>query len=201
MVRIHIAAVAVLVLGVAGCAAGDPAGPASDAATSQDATTTTSADDQLLAAHGLAGRTGKEIVDHLDRLGGTDRPAGLMAAVRADEVVVTDGVAEVAVALPEDEFYLSIAPFVDQTHDCFYHSLTTCQGELTEQEVEVSIVTDDGEVIVEETATTFENGFLGYWLPGDVAGTLEVTHDGRSGQIDFATGQEDPTCLTTLQLT
>lgn len=155
----------------------------------------------LLAEHGLDGMSGKEIVDHLDRLGGAERPTELMASVRPDELLVSDGTEELAVALPEDEFYLSVAPYVDASHECYFHSLTTCQGELAEADIEVTFTTAEGEVLLEETTTTFANGFAGFWLPRDVEGVLEVTHDGRTGEVPVATGEEDPTCLTTLQLT
>ena len=125
---------------------------------------------------------------------------GLTASVRPEELIVSDGTEELAVALPEDEFYLSVAPYVDSSHECFFHSLTTCQGELAEADIEVTFTTADGEVLLEETTTTFANGFAGFWLPRDVEGVLEVTHDGRTGQVPVATGEEDPTCLTTLQL-
>lgn len=29
-----------------------------------------------------------------------------------------------------DEFYVSVTPYLEQTHDCFFHSRTTCLGEL-----------------------------------------------------------------------
>lgn len=155
----------------------------------------------ILAEHGLEDMSGREIVDHLDRLGGAERPADLMASVRPDELLVSDGTEELAVPLPEDEFYLSVAPYVDSSHECFFHSLTTCQGELTEADIDVTFTTTDGEVLLEESTTTFANGFAGFWLPRDVEGVLEVTHDGRTGEVPVATGDEDPTCLTTLQLT
>ncbi|HSK26583.1 MAG TPA: CueP family metal-binding protein [Jiangellales bacterium] len=83
----------------------------------------------------------------------------------------------------------------------FFHSLTTCQGELVSTEMQVQIV-DEGtaEVLVDETRTTFENGFTGFWLPTDIEGTLRVSHDGRTGVIQFSTHPDAPTCLTTIQL-
>lgn len=155
----------------------------------------------VLASHDLTGLSGKEMVDHLDRLGGPDRPADLMASVRPAGLVVSDGSAEAVVPLPQDEFYLAFAPYVGQTHDCYFHSLTTCQGELVGADVDVRIVTDDGEVLVDEVATTFENGFVGYWLPRDIEGTLEVEFEGLTGVLDIATDADSPTCLTTLELT
>lgn len=155
---------------------------------------------QVLAEHDLAGMDTAEVIDHLDRLGGDDRPSDLMASVRPDELVLTSGEDEVSLAVEDDRFYLSVAPYVDETHECFNHSLTTCAGELSDAEIEVEIVDDSGEVLLEETRTTFANGFTGFWLPRDIEGTLRVTYDGRDGEVDFGTGQDDPTCLTTLQL-
>src|SRR5690625_5260814 len=142
-----------------------------------------------------------EIIDHLDRLGGADRPTDLMASIRPDELVFSDGQQELAMDMPQDRFYLSVAPYVDQTHECIYHSLTTCQGELTDQNLDVRVVSDDGAVLLEEEMTTFANGFVGLWLPRDVRGTIEVSYDGRTGATAFATTEEGATCLTTLQLT
>ena len=191
------ALIGTLALVLTGCSTAD-----TNTATGPDtAPAATGAQVEFLDAHGLAGMDVTEIIDHLDRLGGADRPTDLMASIRPDELVFSDGQQELAVAMPQDRFYLSVAPYVDQTHECFYHSLTTCQGELTDQDLDVRITTDDGEVLLEEEMTTFDNGFVGLWLPRDVHGTIEVSHDGRSGATDFTTTDDGATCLTTLQLT
>ena len=67
--------------------------------------------------------------------------------------VVSAGSEEYSLGIREDRFYLSVAPYVDQTHDCFHHSLTTCKGELTSTDVQVQIVdvTND-EVLVDTMA-------------------------------------------------
>ncbi len=156
----------------------------------------------LLARHGLAGMNTAEIIDHLDRQGGDDRPTDLMASVRPDELVISSNEQEFVLDIPDDRFYLSFAPYVDQTHECFYHSLTTCTGELASAELLVQVVdTATGEVLVDETRTTFENGFVGLWLPRDMEGTLRVSHDGKTGEVDITTDDDAPTCVTTLQLT
>ena len=94
-----------------------------------------------------------------------------------------------------------MAPYVDQTHDCFNHSLTTCTGELASTDVQVQIVNQtNGNVLVGETRTTFENGFTGFWLPRNIEGTLRITYDGKTAETDFTTNQDAPTCLTTIQL-
>lgn len=153
-----------------------------------------------VAEYGLADKTTAEIIDHLDRLALSERPADLIASVRPDELLLTAGDEEVSLPAADDAFYVSVAPYVDQTHECFYHSLTTCQGELQGEDVDVTIVTDDGDVLVDEQTTTYDNGFVGFWLPRDVEGTIEVTHEDHSGAVEFGTGKDDPTCITTLQL-
>jgi hypothetical protein len=189
---------AAAVLALAGCSAT----PATNSPAAPPAAS--SAQDPLLAAYDLAGLEGREIVDRLDRTPVEDRQPDLLASVRPGELLLSDSGSDqpTAVDLPEGEFYLSIAPYVEQTHDCFFHSLTTCRGELAGEPVHVSI-TDrgTGEVLVDETTETFDNGFVGYWLPVGIDATVQVAHDGRVGTQHIATGPEDPTCLTTLRLT
>ena len=203
MKRLTIAAVATALL-LVGCAGQD--GPADTAAGSPQTTTERTTREvegaqPILAAYGLEGMDAVEVIDRLDRLGGADRPSDLMVSVRPDGLQLATGDEETSLPIPEDRFYLSVAPYVDQTHDCFYHSLTTCQGELGEQSVDVKIVdTATGEVLVDETRTTFANGFVGFWLPRDVEGTLEVGYDGKVGRTAISTDDDAPTCLTTLHL-
>ncbi len=154
----------------------------------------------FLAGYGLDGLGVQQIIDRLDQVPVAERPTGLMASVRVDELLLADARNEVAVPIGEDGFYLSIAPYVDQTHECFYHSLTTCRGELANTDIEVRIVDAAGTVLVDEQVTTFDNGFAGFWLPRDVKGTIEVSYDGRVAVGDFSTGDDGATCLTTLKL-
>ena len=160
-----------------------------------------SAGADLLAEHGLTDMSAPEIIDSLDRMKVSDRPSDLMASVRPDALVLTGNGQEVVLDMPDDVTYLSIAPYIEQTHECFNHSLTTCRGELSGQGIEVRIINDaTGDVIVAESTTTFDNGFAGFWVPRDLQGTIEVTYNGRSGTTPFSTADEKATCITTLQL-
>lgn len=156
---------------------------------------------ELIDAYGLAGMDTEEIIDHLDRLGGAERPADLIASVHPDELILSNGQQQTTMGMPEGRFYLSVAPYVDQTHECVYHSLTTCQGELVGQDLDVRVIDDEGEVLLEEGMTTFDNGFVGIWLPRDVQGTIEVAYDGLFGVAEFAATSDGATCVTSLQLT
>jgi hypothetical protein len=94
-----------------------------------------------------------------------------------------------------------VAPYVTSTHDCYFHSLTTCQGELSGRPVHLRIVDAKGAVIVDEETSTNANGFVGTWLPRGLSGALEVTASGGRGAHAFFTGEDDPTCVTSLRLT
>lgn len=154
----------------------------------------------ILAEHGLADKDAVQIIDQLDRLNVNDRPSDFKASVRPDELLLSDDDSQVALELPDDRFYLSVEPYVTNTHDCFYHSLTTCKGELGGKDVRVTVTDEAGKVLLEDKSTTFDNGFLGLWLPRDVAGTIEMEYDDMKGKVDFSTDNDAPTCLTTLQL-
>ena len=181
------AGAAVLAMLLAGCA------PSSD--------TPQSAKSSLLTEQGLTGMTTTQIIDHLDQMSVNDRPTDLVASVRPEALILTDDEQEMSLAMPADVSYVSIAPFIQQTHDCFFHSLTTCRGELSSQPIEVRILDRaTGDVLIDEATTTFDNGFVGYWLPRGVEGSIEVTHDGRTGTTAFSTMDDAPTCITTLQL-
>jgi hypothetical protein len=196
MISRRLAAVPVAVaLLLAGCSSSSP--PSSDAETGAPAAADASS---LLRDFGLDGMDTREVIDHLDRLGGDERPTDLMASIRTDEVVLSDGTRETTLPMPADELYVSMAPYVDQTHDCFFHSLTTCQGELVNADVDILVRDDQGEVVLEETTTTYANGFVGVWLPRDLTGTVVLTVDGRSVEAPLSTTADSATCLTGLQL-
>lgn len=197
---------AALAVGLAACtsdpAPGNPVTIAGPSAT--DAPTSDDTQDAMLATYGLDGMDGPAVIEHLETLGGADRPEALMASVRPTELLLSDASGEVALPLPDDEFYLSFAPYVSQTHDCFHHSLTTCQGEFVQEPVSVKIVDQaSGEVLLDEIRTTEENGFIGVWLPRGIDATLQVSYpvDALSGEQSISTRADSPTCLTTLQLT
>ena len=155
--------------------------------------------DPLLAEHGLTGMSTEEVVAQLDRTH-EDREAGLAGSVTYDEVLLADGAAETSLPMPEDRFYLAIAPYRTTTHECFAHSLSGCQGELVGEDLDVRITDASGAVLVDEQVTSYENGFVGFWLPKDITGTVEVSSADGAARTAFGTSAGDPTCLTTLRL-
>lgn len=163
----------------------------------------TSATDTFLNDHDLTGLDAPQIIERLDTMLLADRPQDLMASVRVDELLLTDTQEqEVTLPMPQDQFYLSFAPYQSQTHDCYFHSLTTCTGELPNTDIQVSVIDNQtGQTVIEETRRTYDNGFLGLWLPRDLDATLTVETNGLTASTPISTSTaEDPTCLTNLQL-
>jgi len=126
---------------------------------------------------------------------------GEVATITGTALTITqsDGQEEVY-QLPEDEFFVSIAPFLDNTHPCTYHSLTGCQGEMIEQELNVYVEDQDGQVVIDQKMTTLANGFIDLWLPRDQTYQITITHQGKEAVSQISTFDNDATCITTMQL-
>lgn len=187
--------VAILALVLAGCAI-TPSGPAPSSVSSQ------TSERELLADHGLSGLEARQVIERLDTMPVADRPTDLLASVQPEALVLTDDQErEARLRLPENEVYISIAPYRDQTHDCYFHSLTTCLGELASEEVQVTLTGADGEVIIDEARQTYDNGFIGLWVPRDTEVTLTIEHEGQEANARISTmNDDDPTCITTMRL-
>ena len=166
----------------------------------QSSATAETSIERLMETHGLVGMDAVEIIDSLDRVPLSERPTDLIASVMPDQLVLSSATEEISLELPDDAFYLSIAPFVSQTHECHFHSLTTCVGELSNEDVQLKIIDEAGDVLVDEARTTFDNGFVGVWVPAGSTGTIEMSYDGMTGTSDFSTSDGSATCITDLQL-
>lgn len=197
--RLFATVAAVLVSGLAltGCATPAPTDALSAASNEP-------ADSDFLAEHDLDGLGAAQIIERLDTMPVADRPTDLLASVQPEVLVLTDGQSrEAQVAMPDDDVYISVAPFRAQTHDCYFHSLTTCLGELANTEVQVTL-TDEatGDLLINEARQTFDNGFVGIWVPRGIEATLTIGLNSQTGTATISTvNADDPTCITTLQLT
>lgn len=156
------------------------------------------AEQEFLERHGIEAVHPVAIIAELEAR--ERAPLPYMASVTSGALILADADAELIYDLSTFGFYLAVAPFVDQTHACFNHSLATCQGELHRQEFEVVVTAEDGSVYRETTLMSGANGFIGLWLPHDGVFTVTVSARGYSGSQLVSTGADAPTCLTTLQL-
>lgn len=127
--------------------------------------------------------------------------SGLVASINSENLVLETEKDKLIVDLPENRFYLSFAPYINNTHPCQTHFLTSCQSELRNESFHVKVVLDDGTVIIDEMLTSAQNGFVGIWLPKDINAILHVEHENLHVSAPITTFNSSPTCLTTpLQL-
>ncbi|WP_438350743.1 CueP family metal-binding protein [Paenibacillus sp. FA6] len=125
----------------------------------------------------------------------------LSASITSQQLIVTEGnIKELTYNLPENEFFISIAPYVKETHPCAIHSLTGCQGEMVEEEFDVYIADMEGNMILDQTMKSQSNGFIDLWLPRDKTYRITVEHDGKTAESEISTFKDDNTCITTMQL-
>ncbi|WP_282845981.1 CueP family metal-binding protein [Microbacterium oxydans] len=204
---VTLAALAATGIALTGCSAGlqttpSQASPSQSTSTPSTDTGSGAVAQELLAVHGLAGLDVREVIARLEATAIVDRPDDLLASVQPDTLVLRDAAGrEGRLPLPDDAVYVSIAPFRDQTHECHFHSLTTCVGELPDTEVRVTLTTDDGSLVVDETRRTQDNGFVGVWVPRGLETTLTVESQGLIGSVPLSTtSPDDRTCITDLQL-
>jgi hypothetical protein len=153
----------------------------------------------FLERYQLSHMTTVEIVNHLEAI--TNEPPSFRANITGTTLYIGDSKESLSLPLPEDQFYLSVAPYLDHTHPCGIHNLVTCTGELTNQSFRVTVYADDNEnILVDEVISTSAKGFMGIWLPRNIEGTLVVENDHQSASTSITTYDDSNTCLTTLKL-
>ncbi|WP_404405054.1 CueP family metal-binding protein [Jeotgalibacillus malaysiensis] len=123
------------------------------------------------------------------------------ASINGKELIVNeeDG-SENVYDISNEDFFVSIAPYENQTHPCTFHSLTGCQGEMVEETFNVYVEDEEGNVVIDEEMTTYENGFIDLWLPRDKTYNVKIGHNGKSTEAQISTYEDDATCITTMQL-
>src|SRR5690625_1875278 len=123
------------------------------------------------------------------------------ASITSSELVVTDeNQNETTYDLPKNEFFVSIAPYINETHPCDIHSLTGCQGELVKEDVKVHIENSSGEGILDEMKQTEANGFIDIRLPRDDTIKATRTQGQKKPTAERTTVEGGETCITTRQL-
>src|SRR5690554_4109635 len=130
-----------------------------------------------------------------------DEPIGFQAGITSTKLLLSDEDDTIEMDLPNDLFYLSVAPYINQTHPCDTHNLVTCQGELANVALHV-LVTDSNtnDVIMNKEVSTYSNGFMGLWLPKDRTFTITVTYENLQSTKQVSTSEADNTCETTMRL-
>lgn len=186
-------------IGLAGCSS---TGATTDQGNVSAETASQRSIDEILGSLNIDTTDPKKLIESLDALPLSERPDDLIASVLPNGVQLQPGQAdETFLPVESNDFYLSIAPYVSQTHPCSFHSLTTCVGEMQNTSVELSITdAKTGEAVLAEQRKTADNGFVGVWLPRNGEFKVSIKSDQGIAEQLVTTGENDPTCLTTMQL-
>lgn len=156
--------------------------------------------ESLLEKYDLNDKSTEKLVEYLENR--LDESSSLSAIINGESLIIQDHKDQMTIDLENDLFYLSMAPYFDQTHPCGIHNLITCRGELKNESFNV-LITDalTQEIIVDKLMTSYNNGFIGVWLPKDRQLTIQITKDGYQATANISTSENSNTCLTTLKLT
>ncbi|HLQ72704.1 MAG TPA: CueP family metal-binding protein [Bacillota bacterium] len=123
------------------------------------------------------------------------------ASITSEELIITNNNDdETRITLPEDEFFVSIAPFETYTHECAIHSLTGCQGELENETFDVLIKDEEDNIVVDEQMETLANGFIDLWLDKNEVYTVTISQHDKEVTSELSTFEGDDTCITTMEL-
>lgn len=106
----------------------------------------------------------------------------------------------VQVPLPKDQMVIAIAPYVNQTHPCKTHFMSSCRGELRELPVKVVVRSASGQTVFSGTVKTQANGFLELWLPREQDLSIALEALGKRAEGRLTTFKDSDTCQTAFQL-
>lgn len=123
---------------------------------------------------------------------------GYIVFATSETLTLQKGNEKMQFAMPQDQFYLSVAPYIHNTHSCTTHYVSSCRSEMRNKSFMVKVTSAEGKVILKENITSLKSGFLDLWLPRNLEdATLLVEYEDRSVTTKISTGKGNPTCLTT----
>jgi hypothetical protein len=96
----------------------------------------------------------------------------------------------------ESWFFTSIAPYQNETHECYYHVIR-CMAEMTNAQIFYSIEEVDGSFFIQGRGDTGNNGFLDIYLPLNRTFQMSINVNGLKGEVTITTFPDSPTCITT----
>ena len=106
----------------------------------------------------------------------------------------------ISIPLPDDTMMVSIAPYINKTHSCATHYISSCDAELKSTNVKVVAITAGGKTVINKTMKTAPTGFLDLWLPRNQAINITVSAKGKSATGKIFTNRDSKTCETTFKL-
>jgi len=148
-----------------------------------------------LAEFGFNNITIEELVQGLDS-NDINKP-NLSASITGTHLLLANADKSVKIPLSNDKFYVSFAPYINNTHTCSNHNLITCTSELKNESFHVLILDETGKAIIDKYVQSMDNGFIGMWMPKNITGKLIVSYNGLKASTNITTFNDSNTCITT----
>jgi hypothetical protein len=107
---------------------------------------------------------------------------------------------EVKKSIPTDSMYVAIAPYINETHTCSTHYMSSCQAELTGKTFKLTAKDDKEIVFIDGNVISLKNGFFEIWLPRNKTFKLHIEYNSNTCDGIITTNDNSNTCITTLKL-
>ena len=103
--------------------------------------------------------------------------------------------------VPDSIFYLAVAPYINETHECELHYPSSCEGELKVKSMNITAKdNDNGSIYFDGNITTLKHGFFEIWVPRNRNLTLTIKYNDLTGEEILSTNSDSRTCITTMKL-
>jgi hypothetical protein len=130
-----------------------------------------------------------------------DTEPGITSYVTTTEVIFEfPDKRKVKKTLPDTAMYIAVAPYINTTHECSDHYMSSCSGELTEKTMKLTASDSNGIIYIDGNITTLKHGFFEIWLPRNKNVKLAISYNSLSGVEIISTNNNSRTCITTIQL-
>jgi hypothetical protein len=106
----------------------------------------------------------------------------------------------ISIPVPDDVMIVSIAPYVNKTHKCATHYMSSCDAELKNEDMKITAFAAGGKILINKTMKTGPTGFLDLWLPRNQEIDIAVSAKGKKATGKIYTYRNSKTCDTTLKL-
>lgn len=139
------------------------------------------------------------VIELIEKLENNDFPDELSASITEEQVLIYFKEDTYEIDIPENVLYISFAPYLTYTHDCFRHSLTGCQGELVNKDMLIKVYSQNEELIFSRQENTGDDGFIGLFLESNQTYKIEITYENTQVMFMVQSGTSQ-TCYSELQL-
>lgn len=135
----------------------------------------------------------------IEQLENESFPNSLSASITDQQVLIYYQNETYEIDIHDSLLYVSFAPYLTYTHDCFRHSLTGCQGEMVNQNMVVKIYDDSLQLLDTKTVNTGKDGFIGLFLERNRTYKIVVEYENMQTEFFVMSGTTQ-TCYSELKL-